>query len=284
MKPSLVLLTLSMAAGFVRPPLRASRAPAPAMQFDGPKDPQRGYDAKDPQRGYDSQDPQRGYDSQDPLTSALETFGGAGLVIAVALGPHLSDAQAKSLSLPGAPQLGVLLGLSGIGFGLSLGVAGIFLSVTLLTALLIDVSDNQRPRGLMTSGVYSLCRHPLYSSAILGCGGLSLVTLSFERLVLTAGLYTLLLLKSRREEESLLEEFGEAYGEYAYFTPSLIPERERVQEYLGRQLFGEPPPGGPPSRGAPRPGAPRPGAPRPGPPMPGPPEGPQNRNRQDRGY
>lgn len=77
---------------------------------------------------------------------------------------------------------------------------------------------------LITQGPFSVVRNPLYCSTLLGVLGLSLcsghvsiVVLLFAAFIAT---YHFLI---RREEEFLLDEFGEVYRDYMARTPRLIP-------------------------------------------------------------
>ena len=76
---------------------------------------------------------------------------------------------------------------------------------------------------LRTEGVYSLCRHPMYTSLLMLCFGLSLLTLSFERVILTIALFVLLSIKSGREEAFLNDKHGERYRAYSAYVPQFFP-------------------------------------------------------------
>lgn len=87
-----------------------------------------------------------------------------------------------------------------------------------------DLKDNLSPwpvatdpngRGsLIEEGIYSYIRHPMYSGLLLGMAGLSILTDSTTRLLLTFVLYLVLDAKSDYEETSLIETYGSEYLEY----------------------------------------------------------------------
>eukprot|EP00956_Cyclotella_meneghiniana_P024684 scaffold49887_cov71-Cyclotella_meneghiniana.AAC.4 len=88
-----------------------------------------------------------------------------------------------------------------------------------------DLQDNLSPwpvptsptsgRGsLINSGIYSYVRHPMYTGVLLGMVGLSIVTDSVVRLLLTCALYYVLDVKSEYEETKLVEIYGEEYESY----------------------------------------------------------------------
>lgn len=76
-------------------------------------------------------------------------------------------------------------------------------------------SDPTLGRGsLITDGIYSYIRHPMYAGLLLGMTGLSILTDSTTRLILTLALYLVLEEKSDFEETSLMNRYGSEYSEY----------------------------------------------------------------------
>ena len=75
---------------------------------------------------------------------------------------------------------------------------------------------------LITEGIYSKIRHPIYSGLIALCSGFSMLTEDVTRLVLTAVLILLLSLKADKEEEELLKRFPN-YDEYRKRSGKFIP-------------------------------------------------------------
>ncbi len=71
---------------------------------------------------------------------------------------------------------------------------------------------------LVTRGLYSKIRHPVYLFGLLGILGLILCTDHVQWLWLFALLVLLQLLRIRKEEKILQEKFGEAYVEYKRHT------------------------------------------------------------------
>ena len=76
---------------------------------------------------------------------------------------------------------------------------------------------------LITSGPYSLVRHPIYSGLLLGFVG-SAVALGQVRGLIAVGLiFGVLWYKLRFEEKLLREHFGKAYQEYCVRVKALVP-------------------------------------------------------------
>lgn len=109
--------------------------------------------------------------------------------------------------------------------GLVLMIAGVPLALTALTRLgpaltaLPYPTDEAR---LVQSGPYAIVRHPIYAGLILGAIGWGLYLNSVLVLGYAALLFVLFDLKSRREEQWLVERFAE-YPEYRTRVRKLIP-------------------------------------------------------------
>ena len=77
---------------------------------------------------------------------------------------------------------------------------------------------------LVTSGIYGVIRHPIYSGGLVGVIGLYMAFRSIRMMVGVALLY-FLVVRHRLifEEEMLIEEFGDQYREYMKKTKRLFP-------------------------------------------------------------
>lgn len=77
---------------------------------------------------------------------------------------------------------------------------------------------------LITTGPYSICRHPLYVFSLLGALGMGLATRSLMLTLLTAGVFVVLLSHAARAEERYLAEaHPSAFSDYARLTPRWWP-------------------------------------------------------------
>lgn len=158
-----------------------------------------------------------------PVAVALGLAGGLfyGSLAAWLIHPPLVAGAA--VAIPVAVRwAGVVL----IGAGLALGLWSLRhlgRSVTPTAAVREDTE-------LVTSGPYRYVRHPLYSSMLLTVPGCGLA--SANVLVLAAGLatFTVILVRTGREEEELARRFGERYRTYRDRTGRIVPRFGRGRD------------------------------------------------------
>ncbi len=111
-------------------------------------------------------------------------------------------------------------------FGVALLAAGAALGAWAMKALggsftvRLNVAAGQ---GLVTTGPYSIVRHPAYLSYFVALLGLGLALSSLAGIVLAIGAAFVLAVRTRREERMLIAEFGNEYRAYAKRTRRLIP-------------------------------------------------------------
>ncbi len=106
------------------------------------------------------------------------------------------------------------------------GVTGGLLLVATLRTLGKNLTDTVVTRAahtLVTRGPYRWVRHPFYVATALALAANSLVTANWV-LALTGGIgFGLIVLRTRIEEEKLIERFGEDYKEYMKRTGRFLP-------------------------------------------------------------
>jgi protein-S-isoprenylcysteine O-methyltransferase Ste14 len=106
-----------------------------------------------------------------------------------------------------------------------LGPGLLVAGVAVLVLGTVDLGDALSPWpiptskvGLKTAGIYAQMRHPMYAGTLAIAAGLSIVTGSANRLLLTAILWYLLEVKSDVEEKALAAQYPE-YAKYKQDVP-----------------------------------------------------------------
>jgi protein-S-isoprenylcysteine O-methyltransferase Ste14 len=122
---------------------------------------------------------------------------------------------------------GLLSSSAAVGVGLALLIVGGSAALVGIGSLrtggsLSPLPHPRREMSLITTGVYSAIRHPIYTGLILSALGWAVLRSSGPALVATLGLALVLDLKRRREEAWLDQRFSE-YAAYRERTKALIP-------------------------------------------------------------
>jgi protein-S-isoprenylcysteine O-methyltransferase Ste14 len=76
---------------------------------------------------------------------------------------------------------------------------------------------------LITSGPYSLVRHPIYTGLLLGLVGIAVARAEWRGVLAIALAFGAFWRKLRIEERWMREQFGDAYNEYARRVAALVP-------------------------------------------------------------
>jgi protein-S-isoprenylcysteine O-methyltransferase Ste14 len=76
---------------------------------------------------------------------------------------------------------------------------------------------------VITSGAFSLVRHPIYLGAILGYAGMICMTLSLASVAIFIVIVAFYVYISCYEEKLLTQRFGDEYRDYMKKTPMLFP-------------------------------------------------------------
>jgi protein-S-isoprenylcysteine O-methyltransferase Ste14 len=122
----------------------------------------------------------------------------------------------------GAVPLPVWLRWTGVGLALIAGLLLVWMFRT-LGRNLTDTVVTRKQHALVTTGPYRWVRHPFYSSAALVISGNSLVAANWFFFVAGCLMFTLLVIRTRKEEEKLVERFGDAYRQYMRRTGRFFP-------------------------------------------------------------
>ncbi|MCB9183275.1 MAG: isoprenylcysteine carboxylmethyltransferase family protein [Flavobacteriales bacterium] len=110
--------------------------------------------------------------------------------------------------------------------GLMLAVAGASLAIWARVLLGANWSlsvQHKQQHALITSGPYSKVRHPIYTGLLLAFAGNVLIVGDWRGLLALALLFVAFWMKLRKEEQLMLEVFGEDYRAYMNRTGTLLP-------------------------------------------------------------
>lgn len=106
-----------------------------------------------------------------------------------------------------------------------LGVTGVMLAWTLrsLGKNLTDTVVTRRAHTLVTHGPYRWIRHPFYNCALLLMTATSLIAANWFLVATGATVFTMMVVRTRIEEQHLVARFGDAYRTYMITTGRFLP-------------------------------------------------------------
>ena len=120
-----------------------------------------------------------------------------------------------------------LVGFSTPLFNLSISILlvslGAWFGIKGVKQTTLKVAETHRTEKIVTTGVYSLVRHPQYFGGLLAHMGVSFLLSAWYSLLVTPLMVVLVYLVSKKEEDELIREFGNEYKEYMKKVPMFIP-------------------------------------------------------------
>lgn len=96
-----------------------------------------------------------------------------------------------------------------------------------VSEITLKVAETHRAEKVITTGVYSIIRHPQNFGALLAHLGISIILSALYSLLLTPFMVLYIYFISVKEEKELIIEFGEEYEDYKAKVPMLIPRIKR---------------------------------------------------------
>ena len=114
------------------------------------------------------------------------------------------------------PLFNLIISLLFITLGAWFGIKGVKQTT-------LKVAETHRTERIVTTGVYSIVRHPQYFGGLLAHVGVSFLLSAWYSLLVTPLIVVLVYLVSKKEEEELIREFGKEYKDYAKKVPMFIP-------------------------------------------------------------
>ena len=91
---------------------------------------------------------------------------------------------------------------------------GAWLGIEGVKETTLRVAETHRTEKIVTSGVYSITRHPQYLGGLLAHVGISFLLSASYSLLSTPLMALLVYLISKKEEKELIKEFGKEYEDY----------------------------------------------------------------------
>lgn len=88
----------------------------------------------------------------------------------------------------------------------------------------LKVAETHRTETIVTTGVYSIVRHPQYIGGLLAHAGICLLLSAWYSLLFTPFMVVVIYLISKKEEKELIKEFDKEYEDYQKKVPMLIPK------------------------------------------------------------
>ena len=114
------------------------------------------------------------------------------------------------------PFLNLIISILFVTFGSWFGIKGVKQTT-------LKVAETHRTEKIVTTGVYSIVRHPQYFGGLLAHMGVSFLLSAWYSLLVTPLMVVLVYLVSKKEEEELIREFGKEYKDYTKEVSMFIP-------------------------------------------------------------
>jgi len=108
-------------------------------------------------------------------------------------------------------------------------VVGAWFGIKGVTETTLKVAETHRPERIVTTGVYSIVRHPQYLGGLIAHIGISILLSALYSLLVTPLIAVLIYLISRKEEDELAKEFDDEYVDYSNKVPMLLPKWKKLR-------------------------------------------------------
>ncbi len=106
---------------------------------------------------------------------------------------------------------------------LPLIVISIYLGIFGVKEISLEASETHKTEEIISSGVYSIVRHPQYLGAIFAHIAFSILLSGLYSLILTILVVFYNYITAWKEEKELVKEFGEEYERYKEEVPMFLP-------------------------------------------------------------
>ncbi len=107
-------------------------------------------------------------------------------------------------------------------------IIGFWFGICGVKELSLKVAETRRPERVVTTGVYSIVRHPQYLGGIFAHIGTSFLLSALCSLLVTPLIIAIIYVIAKKEETELIREFGEEYNRYKKRVPMLFPKFKKT--------------------------------------------------------
>jgi protein-S-isoprenylcysteine O-methyltransferase Ste14 len=127
------------------------------------------------------------------------------------------------------------MGQTGMMISMILGYALLFTGFGIFIQGWRQLYRAKEENRLATDGLYSLVRHPQYTGLFIGLFGEGVI---HWPTLFSVGLFPVIViayvLLARREEQKVIEEFGEEYLQYKRNVPAFLPAKDNWKQFIQR--------------------------------------------------
>ncbi|MFW9827943.1 MAG: methyltransferase family protein [Candidatus Thorarchaeota archaeon] len=102
-------------------------------------------------------------------------------------------------------------------------IIGIWFGIGGVKKTTLKVAETHRPEKIISTGLYSVIRHPQYFGGVMAHIGISILLSALFSLLFTPIIIVLNILISWKEEKELIKEFGKECEDYTKNVPMFFP-------------------------------------------------------------
>ncbi|MHA2296318.1 MAG: methyltransferase family protein [Candidatus Hodarchaeales archaeon] len=106
-------------------------------------------------------------------------------------------------------------------------IVAVFLGIIGVKDVSLKVAETHRPEKVITTGTYSIVRHPQYVASLIAHVAISFFLSALYSLLVTPLIVFYVYIISRNEEKMLIRTFGEDYEDYIKKVPMMIPRLKK---------------------------------------------------------
>jgi protein-S-isoprenylcysteine O-methyltransferase Ste14 len=122
------------------------------------------------------------------------------------------------------PIINLLIPMIHLVISLPFIIIGAWFGIGSVKETTLKVAETHRAEKVVSTGLYSVIRHPQYFGGIIAHIGISILLSSLLAFITTPIVILLNYLISWKEEKELLKEFGKDYEDYKKRVPMFIPK------------------------------------------------------------